>query len=122
MVLFSRLTRRARLSGMSLAMGFLLLAMLLSACTSSTPTVNGPTPTTVNNPAATACSVSTADLGPGGDKKGTAPNDKASGKLAIDGSAALQTLIQRGITEYQAANSGASITLNAGGSSTGLAD
>ncbi len=122
MILFSHVTRRSRLSGLTLAVGLLLLSMLLSACNSSTPTVNGPTPTPVANPAATACSVSVTDLGPGGSNKGTAPNDKATGNLAIDGSGELQPLVQRAVTEYQAANSGAKITLTSGDSSKGLAD
>jgi phosphate transport system substrate-binding protein len=121
MILFSKLSRRSMLSGMTLASGLLLLTMLLSACGASTNTSSGNTPTATAN-TATACSVSTSDLGPGGSTKGTAPNDSAKGTITVDGSSALQPLIKQGATEYQAANSGASITVNAGGSSKGVAD
>ncbi|HEY7355556.1 MAG TPA: phosphate ABC transporter substrate-binding protein PstS family protein, partial [Ktedonobacterales bacterium] len=94
----------------------------LSACgAGGTGSGNGSTPTASNN-TATACSVSTSDLGPGGSTKGTASNDGAKGTITIDGSSALQPLIAQAATEYQAANSGANITVNAGGSSKGVAD
>ncbi len=124
MISFSKLSRRPLLSGMTLATGLVTLVMLLSACganstgSGSTPGVT-PTPTTNT---ATACSVSTSDLGPGGSNKGTAPNDSAKGTIIVDGSSALQPLVAKGATEYQAANSGANITVNAGGSSKGVAD
>ncbi len=122
MTLFSKLVRRSALSGMTLASGLLLLTMLLSACGASSPsTGNGSTPTATAN-TATSCSVSTADLGPGGSTHGTAPNDNAKGTITIDGSSALQPLVEQAAKEYEAANSGANITVNAGGSSKGVSD
>jgi phosphate transport system substrate-binding protein len=120
MISFSKWSRRSVMSGMTLATGLVTLVMLLSACGANSPAA-GTTPTPTTNPA-TACSVSTTDLGPGGSNKATAPNDGASGTLVIDGSSALQPLVKQAATEYQAANSGANITVNAGGSKTGLAD
>ena len=122
MISFSKLLRRSTLSGMTLASGLLLLTMMLSACgAGSGPGASGSTPTATAN-TATACSVSASDLGPGGSNKGTAPNDSAKGTITIDGSSALQPLIKQAATEYQATNSGANITVNAGGSSKGVAD
>src|ERR1051326_6684767 len=123
MILFSNTSRHRLLSGMTLATGLVTLVMLLSACGAHTPTGSGSTPTataTVNT--ATACSVSTSDLGPGGTSTGTAPNDNATGTITVDGSSALQPLVAKGATEYQATNKGANITVNAGGSSKGVAD
>jgi phosphate transport system substrate-binding protein len=122
MISFSKSLRRSALGGMTLASGLLLLTMVLSGCGASTPSSSsGTTPTATTN-TATACSVSTADLGPGGTNKGTAPNDNAKGTITIDGSSALAPLIKQAATEYQATNSGANITVNAGGSSKGIAD
>src|SRR5579871_444544 len=121
MISLSKLLRRSTLSGMTLASGLLLLTMLLSACGANNTSSGGSTPTATTN-TATACSVSTSDLGPGGSTKGTAPNDNAKGTITIDGSSALQPLIKQAATEYQATNSGANITVNAGGSSKGVAD
>ncbi len=124
MISFSNTSRHRLLSGMTLATGLLTLVMLLSACgANNTGGTGGSTPTataTVNT--ATACSVSTSDLGPGGTNTGTAPNDNATGTITIDGSSALQPLVAKGATEYQAANKSANITVNAGGSSKGVAD
>jgi phosphate transport system substrate-binding protein len=119
---FSTWSRYSALSQMALATGLLvLLSLLLSACGSTSPTViGGPTPTPF--PGAKACAVSTADLGPGGTSKGTAPNDKATGSITIDGSSLLQPLVKQAATEYTAANSSAKITVNANDSKTGVAD
>src|ERR1051326_5980123 len=124
MFLSSKVSKRSLLSGMTLATGLLMLVMLLSPCGadntggSSTPTpASTPTP-----PTATACSVSGSDLGPGGTNKGTAPNDSATGTITIDGSSALHPLVTAARDEYVAANSGANITVNAGGSGKGLTD
>lgn len=116
-------SQRSTLSRMTLAAGLVLLVtMLLSACGGSSPSVIGGVTPTVTNTAARACSVSAADLGPGGSNKGTAPADKATGTVAIDGSSGLQTLVAQAATEYQKANTDAKITVNAGGSNKGLAD
>lgn len=114
--------RRSILSGSTLAAILLALTMLLSACgANSTNTGSSPTATATGGPNPN-CSVSTSDLGPGGSTKGTAPNDNATGTITIDGSSALQPLITQARDEYQAANTGASITVNAGGSGKGVND
>ncbi len=92
MLSFSPRSRRSTLSSMALATGLVLLTILLSACGGSGPAVySGSTPTPF--PAAVSCSVSTADLGPGGSGKGTAPNDKATGTITVDGSSLLEPLV-----------------------------
>ena len=122
MISFSRVSRRSTLSGMMLATSLLLLTLLLSACGGSSPSVNGgPAPNTVN-PDAKTCSVSTADLGPGGSTKATAPDDKATGTITVDDSSALQPLLTQAQTEYLAANKSAKITVNANTSSQSLTD
>ncbi|HEU5367931.1 MAG TPA: phosphate ABC transporter substrate-binding protein [Ktedonobacterales bacterium] len=121
MFLFSPRSRRSTLSSMALATGLLLLTMLLSACGGSGLAVfNGSTPTPF--PAAVSCSVSAADLGPGGSGKGTAPNDKATGTITVDGSSLLEPLVSQASKEYLATNTKAKITVNAADSSTGLSD
>ncbi len=120
MVWFSTLSRRSAWSGMTLATGLLLLTMLLSACGGSNPSnISTSVPNTVN-PDAKTCSVSTADLGPGGSAKATAPSDNATGTITIDDSNALQPLVTQAQTEFLAANKKAKITVNAGDSSTSL--
>jgi len=110
------------LRGMTLATSLVLLTLLLGACGGSTPSVNGgPVPNTVN-PDAKTCSVSTADLGPGGSAKATAPDDKATGTITVDDSPELQPLLTQAQTEYLAANKNAKITINAGTSTQSLTD
>lgn len=121
MISLFKSSRRSALSGMTLATGLLLLTMLLSACgAGGTGSGGGSTPTAVTGD--TSCSVSTADLGPGGSTKGTSPNDNATGTITIDGSSALQPLVTQARDEYVAVNKGTNITVNAGGSSKGLND
>lgn len=120
MSLFSRWSRNRVLSGSTLATIFLALTMLLSACGAQTNTNNPPTTVPTANPA--NCSVSTSDLGPGGSTKATAPNDNATGNITIDGSSALQPLVVKARDEYVAVNTGANITVNAGGSKKGITD
>jgi len=120
MSLFSRWSRTRVLSGSALATTFLALTMLLSACGAGTTTTTTTSATATPNPA--KCMVTTADLGPGGTSMATASNDNATGTLVVDGSSALQPLVARAQKEYQATNTGASITVNAGGSAKGLTD
>src|ERR1051326_5095786 len=121
MLSFSTWSRRSLLSGMTPATGLFVLVMLLSACgSSSVNTPSGPTPTSGTNPTATACSVSLADLGAGASKKATPPDDKATGTLTVGDSRVLQPLVTQASNEYLATNKDAKITVNAGGSKTGL--
>lgn len=100
------------------AWGGLLLLLMLSACgAQASITVPASVATT-----SFACSASTADLGPAVDQHASAPAASATGKLTIDGSTALAPLVSRARDEFVAANPGASITVNGGGSLTGLAD
>jgi phosphate transport system substrate-binding protein len=119
---FSPVSLRSPLRMAPLVGGLCLLILLLSGCTSSTTTISSTPPPSTPNPTATACSVSVTDLGPGGTSKGTAPADKATGTITIDGSNGLQPLVAQAATEYLDANKDAKITVNVGGSSQGLAD
>ena len=121
MIHFPQGARRSILSGSMLAAILLALTMLLSACGATTTTNNSPTATATGGPSAN-CSVSSTDLGPGGSSKGTAPNDNATGTITIDGSSALQPLVTQARDEYVAVNTGANITVNAGGSGKGVND
>jgi phosphate transport system substrate-binding protein len=122
MIHFPQGARRSILSGSTLAAVLLALTMLLSACGAGGNTGStSPTATATGGPNPN-CSVSSSDLGPGGSSKGTAPNDNATGTITIDGSSALQPLITQARDEYVAANSGANITVNAGGSGKGVND
>jgi phosphate transport system substrate-binding protein len=96
----------------------LLLLLILSACGAQASITVPASDTT----ASFACSASTADLGPAIDLHASAPAAGATGKLTIDGSTALAPLVSRAQDEFVAANPGASITVNGGGSLTGLAD
>src|SRR5579883_391618 len=119
MFLFSKSARRAT----TLAAMIMVLTLLLTACgANGGGTGSSNTPAATNTTAPSNCSVSTADLGPGGTSKATAPNDNATGTIVISGSSALQPLVKQAATEYQAANPGANITVNAGGSGKGLSD
>ena len=122
MIYFPQGARRSIVSGSTLAAILLALTMLLSACGANSPTASsGPTATATGGPHPN-CSVSASDLGPGGSTKGTATNDSATGTITIDGSSALQPLITQARDEYVAANTGANITVNAGGSAKGVND
>lgn len=122
MIHFPKGARRSILSGSTLAAILLALTMLLSACGAGGGTGNtSPTATATGGPNPN-CSVTTADLGPGGSSKATAPNDSATGTITIDGSSALQPLITQARDEYVAVNTGANITVNAGGSGKGVND
>lgn len=95
----SQRLRYPLLAGLALA-----ITLFISAC-GSTTTSNGSTPTTTSStfgtPGAYNC---------------------VSGSLVASGSTALAPLVQKVATAYQAKCSGANITVNLGGSKTGLAN
>ncbi len=109
---------RSVASKTTLGLTFLSVAVLgLAACGGSSTAG-----TSVSNPGLTACSVTPDQLvsGPGGTGTATkAPG--ATGKLSIDGSSALQPLVQAAAAEFDLA-SGTSTSVAAGGSGQGLKD
>jgi phosphate transport system substrate-binding protein len=83
--------------------------IFISACGSTTSTGSGSTPTSGNTPAASGSTAGT----PGA-------YNCVQGTVVAAGSTALAPLVQAVATKYQAKCSGANITVNLGGSGTGL--
>ncbi len=108
-----------RSHGSKVALGAVIAASLLvAAC--GTPT----TPASGNNsnPSLTACTVTADQLVTGTGGTGTATKTSGiSGKLTVDGSSALQPLVQAAAAEFDQAN-GTQTSVSAGGSGKGLAD
>lgn len=77
------------------------ISMFISACGSSTTTTSSGTPTTAVQPGQLSC---------------------VSGSITASGSTALAPLVQAVAKDYQSKCSGSSITVNLGGSKTGLSD
>ncbi len=77
------------------------ISMFLSACGSSTTTTSSGTPTTAAQPGQLSC---------------------VSGSITASGSTALAPLVQAVAKDYQSKCSGSNITVNLGGSKTGLSD
>lgn len=110
-----------RTHGSKVALGAVVAASLLvAACgTPTTPAANG---TSTANPSLTACSVTADQLVTGTGGNGTATKVSGiSGKLAVDGSSALQPLVQAAAAEFDQAN-GTQTAVSAGGSGKGLSD
>src|SRR5579862_1520493 len=113
---FHSMQRRNMPSAQLASLALLLLG--LSAC-GAQASIKVPAQ---NNSTSFACAISTADLGPATNQHASAPSTSVSGKLTLDGSTALAPLATRAADEFMAANPGVSITVNGGGSLTGLAD
>jgi phosphate transport system substrate-binding protein len=109
-----------RSHGSKVALGAVVAASLLvAAC--GTPTTSTP-PSATPNASLTACTVTADQLVTGTGGTGTASKVSGiSGKLAIDGSSALQPLVQSAAAEFDKAN-GTQTSVAAGGSGKGLAD
>ena len=101
------------------ALGSLMAASLMvAACGApTTPSANGNT-----NASLTACSVTADQLSTGTGGTGVATKvTGVSGKLTVDGSSALQPLVQAAAAEFDQAN-GTQTSVSAGGSGKGLSD
>lgn len=109
-----------RSHGSKVALGAVVAASLLvAAC--GVPTTSTPGGTTTN-PSLTACTVTAGQLVTGTGGTGTATKVSGiSGKLTVDGSSALQPLVQAAAAEFDQAN-GTQTSVSAGGSGKGLAD
>ena len=103
-----------------MALGAVIAASLVvAAC--GVPTTSTP-PGSTPNASLTACSVTADQLSTGTGGTGTATKVSGiSGKLTIDGSSALQPLVQAAAAEFDQAN-GTQTSVSAGGSGKGLAD
>jgi len=109
-----------RSHGSKVALGAVVAASLLvAACgTPTTSTTPGSTP----NASLTACTVTADQLVTGTGGTGTATKASGiSGKLTVDGSSALQPLVQAAAAEFDQAN-GTQTSVSAGGSGKGLTD
>lgn len=108
-----------RSHGSKIALGAVVAATLaVAAC--GTPTTS--TGKTTTNASLTACSVTADQLVTGTGGTGTATKTTGiSGKLSVDGSSALQPLVQAAAAEFDQAN-GTQTSVAAGGSGKGLAD
>ena len=101
------------------ALGSLMAASLMvAACGApTTPSANGNT-----NASLTACSVTAGQLSTGTGGTGVATKvTGVSSKLTVDGSSALQPLVQAAAAEFDQAN-GTQTSVSAGGSGKGLSD
>lgn len=108
-----------RKHGVKVALGSLMAASLMvAACGApTTPSASGNT-----NASLTACSVTADQLVTGTGGTGTATKVAGvSGKLTVDGSSALQPLVQAAAAEFDQAN-GTQTSVSAGGSGKGLSD
>lgn len=105
--------------GSKVALGAVLAgSVVVAACGTPTNVGSSGTP----NPSLTACSVTADQLSTGTGGTGTATKVAGiSGKLTIDGSSALQPLVQAAAAEFDQAN-GTQTSVSAGGSGKGLAD
>ena len=92
----SKQLRITLLLGVAIAIG-----MFISACGGSTTATTSNTPTTASQPGQLSC---------------------VSGSITASGSTALAPLVQAVAKDYQSKCSGSSITVNLGGSKTGLSD
>src|SRR5690242_1024386 len=109
-----------RSHGSKVALGAVVAASLLvAAC--GVPTTSTPGGTT-SNPSLTACTVIADQLVTGTGGTGTATKASGiAGKLTVDGSSALQPLVQAAAAEFDQAN-GTQTSVSAGGSGKGLSD
>ena len=108
-----------RTQGVKVALGGLIAAsMMVAACgIPTTPATSGS-----GDPSLTACSVTADQLSTGTGGTGTATKVSGiSGKLAVNGSSALQPLVQAAAAEFDQAN-GTQTSVSAGGSGKGLSD
>lgn len=108
-----------RSHGAKVALGAIVAASLaVAACGTPTTPANGGN----TNPSLTACSVTAEQLVTGTGGTGVATKVAGvSGKLSIDGSSALQPLVQAAAAEFDQAN-GSQTSVAAGGSGKGLSD
>jgi phosphate transport system substrate-binding protein len=108
-----------RTHGTKVALGAVVAAtMAVAAC--GTPTT--PASSTTPNASLTACSVTADQLSTGTGGTGTATKvNGVSGKLTVDGSTALQPLVQAAAAEFDQAN-GTQTAVSGGGSGKGLSD
>lgn len=107
-----------RTYGSRVLLGLALVSgLMVAACGTPTSGTSGTT-----NPNLTACSVTADDFAGGAGGTATAPKvSGVSGKMAVDGSSALQPLVAAAQAEFDRAN-GTTTSVSAGGSGTGLKD